>query len=222
MARPAGSNSQEGDVMNVRYFLPLAAAALSFSLGAAAHASAEVGKPAPALEEKCEEGKTHKIADFKDKVVVLVWTNPGDADGKGGCPFITGRMAAGTFEKQAQAVKEAGGVYVAVNSSHFNTAETSKAVKEKNKLSFPTLIDTDGSMGEAYGARTTPHVIVVGKDGNVVYNGALNDNESTEASKDADAKDYVLDAVKAAVKGEKPAVSETKPYGCSVKYKKKG
>jgi peroxiredoxin len=199
-------------------FIP--ALAVAFGIASSVHASAEVGKAAPSFEAKDENGVAHKLADFKDKVVVLTWTNPGDAEGKGGCPYITGRVTAGIFEKQAKAVKEAGGVYVAVNSSHFNTAEISKAVAEKNKLSYPTLIDSDGKIGAAYGAKTTPHVVVIGKDGNVVYNGALNDNESTDATKDADAKDYVLAAVKAAVAGEKPEVTETKPYGCSVKFKK--
>lgn len=206
--------------MKIRSLIPAVALALSFGMTSAAYAEAEVGKPAPNFELKDENGDTHKLADYKGKVLVLFWTNPGDADGKGGCPFITGRMKAGVFEKQAKAVTAAGGVYLAVNSSHFNTAEISKAVAEKHKLSFRTLIDSEGIMGKAYGARTTPHMIVIGKDGNVVYNGAINDNESTDASKDEGAKDYVLAAVQAAVKGETPEVTSTKPFGCSVKYKK--
>jgi hypothetical protein len=63
-------------------------------------------------------------------------------------------------------------------------------------------------------------MFVIGKDGKVVYNGALNDNETTDASKDAEARDFVIEAVRAAAKGEAPEVSETKPFGCSVKFKK--
>ena len=62
-------------------------------------------------------------------------------------------------------------------------------------------------------------MFVINKEGKIVYDGALNDNNSTEVEKDDAATNYVVQAAEAAAKGEVPKVTKTKPYGCGVKYK---
>jgi hypothetical protein len=65
--------------------------------------------------------------------------------------------------------------------------------------------------------KTTPQMFVIAKDGTLVYQGAIDDkaNPSHDPRK---ARNYVREAVEKLRAGEKIAVSETKPYGCSVKY----
>ena len=82
----------------------------------------------------------------------------------------------------------------------------------KNKIEAPALIDGDGKVGHAYGAKTTPHCFVIGKDGKLAYDGAIDDKGS---------KNYVVDAVKALKEGKTVEPATTKPYGCSVKYARK-
>ena len=80
------------------------------------------------------------------------------------------------------------------------------------RMEVPALIDGDGKVGHAYGAKTTPHCFVIGKDGKLAYDGAIDDKGS---------KNYVVDAVKALKEGKAVEPATTKPYGCSVKYARK-
>jgi peroxiredoxin len=177
-------------------------------------------KQAPDFKGKDADGKEHSLSDYKGKVVVLEFTNPGSpVTGKGGCPFMTGRYEKGSMQRIADKVQADGAVYLAVNSNHYNTPEDSKEIAKKHNVKYPVLQDADGTIGKAFGAKTSPHMFVIGKDGALVYDGALNDNKSTEPDKDADAKNYVQLAVAAANKGELPADTKTEPYGCGLKYK---
>jgi hypothetical protein len=75
------------------------------------------------------------------------------------------------------------------------------------------LMDASGKVGHAYGAKKTPHVFIVDGAGNLAYMGA-------PISEDGK-KMYAAEAVKAIKAGKKPEPSETKAYGCGVKYAKK-
>ncbi len=174
-------------------------------------------KKAPEFSGQDAEGKTHSLSDYNGKVVVLEFTNPGSpVTGKSGCPFMVPRYEQKIMQNLAKSVQDKGGVYLAVNSGHYNTAADSKAVSDKYSITYPTLVDTSGTIARALGAKTTPHMFVINKEGNVVYDGALNDNPSPDVSKDASATNYVAQAVEAASKGEVPATTKTKPYGCGV------
>ncbi len=183
-------------------------------------AMAQDAKKAPDFTVQDENGKSHSLADHKGKIVVLEFTNPGSpVSEKSGCPFVVPRYEAKTFQNLAKEVADAGGVYYAVNSAFYNTAADSKAISDKYGVTHPTLLDTSGTMARAYEARTTPHMFVINKEGNIVYSGALNSNATPDVDKDAASTNYVMDAVAAASKGEMPATTRTKPYGCGIKIK---
>ena len=82
-------------------------------------------------------------------------------------------------------------------------------------MPFPVLIDADGKVGTAYGAKTTPHMFVIAPDGVLAYQGAIDDDRSVPELGETN---YVADALKALAAGEKVATPSTRPYGCSVKY----
>lgn len=177
-------------------------------------------KAAPEFKAKDANGKEHSLADYKGKVLVLEFTNPGSpVSGKGGCPFMVPRYEKQVMQKVADKVSALGGTYLAVNSNNYNTAEDSKEIAKKYDVKFDTLLDSDGTIGKAIGAKTTPHMFVINKEGKIVYDGALNDNASPDISKDETATNYVVQAVEAASKGEVPKVTQTKSYGCGIKYK---
>ena len=61
-------------------------------------------------------------------------------------------------------------------------------------MPFPILLDESGAVGRAYGAKTTPHMFVIGKDGKVAYSGAIdNDPSPTEPGE----RNYVISALRA-------------------------
>jgi peroxiredoxin len=79
----------------------------------------------------------------------------------------------------------------------------------------PYLHDEDQSVARAYGARTTPDVFVIGRDGTLAYRGAP----------DADYKDpaagaaWLRGAIEAALADRPAEPAETEPVGCSVKWR---
>ena len=181
---------------------------------------AQSPEKAPDFTAQDENGKTHSLADYMGKVLVLEFTNPGSpVSGKGGCPFMVPRYEQKVMQNLAAKVEAQGGAFLSVNSNFYNTAADSKAIAEKYQVKHHTLLDTSGTIARAYQAKTSPHMFVINKDGNIVYNGALNDNASPDASKDASATPYVEQAVAAAIKGEMPATTKTKSYGCGLKLK---
>ena len=70
------------------------------------------------------------------------------------------------------------------------------------------------------GALTTPHMIVIGKDGKVAYNGAIDSINSTDAADIEKADKHVVAALDALLSGKTVELAKTKPYGCGVKYAK--
>ena len=87
---------------------------------------------------------------------------------------------------------------------------------EEAEVEIPMLMDYDGKVGKAYGARTTPHMFVIDTEGTLVYQGALSDDPRGKEGKDADT--HVTRVVHQLIKGEEVSPNYVKPWGCSVKY----
>jgi hypothetical protein len=101
----------------------------------------------------------------------------------------------------------------------FDTPEGhNKTAKEKGTNATAILIDADGTVGKAYGAKTTPHMYVIDAEGQLVYQGAIDDKRSTSPDDIASSKNYVSAALDAVLAGEAVEVAKTTPYGCGVKY----
>lgn len=92
--------------------------------------------------------------------------------------------------------------------------------KEK-KYPFPYLFDAGQKVTDQYGAKRTPHIFIVSKTvkGNIVeYVGAIdNDPEGTKTEKIK----YAEDVIAALKSNQKPAITQTKEIGCTVKRKAK-
>lgn len=195
--------------MNIKHTLTIACAILAApALVTADDPTAVVGEAAPAFSLQDESGATHTLAQYEGQVVVLEWTNPE-------CPYVVRHYDADTMENLAASYGGQEVVWLAVNSSHFNTAEDSTTWKTAEGFGYATLLDVDGSVGHAYGARTTPHMFVVAADGSLAYAGAVDDNPR---GTNDEVTNYVGGAVSALLAGETPSPSSTEPYGCSVKY----
>ena len=79
------------------------------------------------------------------------------------------------------------------------------------------LDDSSGQIGKAYGMRTTPHMFLIDKNGVLAYQGAIDDRPSPEGDPRT-ARNYVREAVQQLQAGNRVTVTQTKPYGCGVKY----
>jgi peroxiredoxin len=180
---------------------------------AAAFAAGEVGTNAPGFELKGIDGKTHSLADYKGKVVVLEWVNPH-------CPFSDRHAREKTMSELAKQHGEV--VWLGINSTNsrsdnFESPADYQGYVQRNGISYPVLYDETGSTGHAYGARTTPHMFIVDAQGKIAYNGAIDDDPSGRKAK-PERVNYVGKGLDAERGGGKPDPAATKPYGCTVKY----
>jgi hypothetical protein len=125
------------------------------------------------------------------------------------------------------AAKEANVVWLSIISSAPGTQgfvtneEANELTKSRNAFPSHVLQDTEGSVGKAYGAKTTPHMYLIDKAGILKYQGAIDDAGGRGFMfKDlSEAKNYIISALIELNKGTEITDPITKPYGCSVKYK---
>ena len=180
---------------------------------AAAGPGVDVGDTAPGFTLKGTAGREVSLADFKGKVVVLEWTNPD-------CPFVQRHYKEGSMKNLTSAYSESMGVvWLTINSTNYMDAAANAGFVKAEGITWPVLVDQDGTVGHAYGAATTPHMFVIDAKGTVVYNGAIDDDP--RGNMEAGARtNYVSDALNDIAAGKAVSTPETKPYGCSVKYKK--
>ena len=132
--------------------------ALSDSSGDSAEGleSTLVGKPAPTFELDLLDGKTFRLMDHKNKILVLdFW-----ASWCGPCLQVMPQVDRVTREFADQNVE-----LVAINLEE--TAERVKAALERLQLSIPVALDRDGRAAEKYGATSIPQTVIIGRDGNV-------------------------------------------------------
>jgi peroxiredoxin len=190
------------------------AAAAAFSTLANA---ATVGKPAPDFTLTDINGKKVSLADFKGKNVVLEWNNPA-------CPFVVKHYDTSNMQSTQKASVSGDTVWLTINSTNPKhqdfMANDKLAAYVKDKAAVPTsyLVDSDGKVGQAYQAKTTPHMYIIDTKGTLVYNGAIDDKRSAKKEDVAGATNYVTAAMKDLKAGKAIGNASNTPYGCSVKY----
>lgn len=176
------------------------------------------GQKAPSFKLIDQNNKEVSLSNFKGKTVVLEWYNKG-------CPFVRKHYDSSNMQKSQQLAKDKGIVWLSIVSSAAGKqgylADAREALsqleKEKSKASH-LLLDTNGSVGKAYGAVTTPQMVLIDKNGIVQYQGAMDSIPSANQDDIKEATNYIEKAMLANLEGKEIKPSKTKPYGCSVKY----
>ena len=191
--------------------------ALMFAALPAVAATAVVGQPAPAFSVTDSSGKAVSLADFKGKTVVLEWVNPG-------CPYVRKHYDSANMQGTQKSATDKGVVWLSVNSTaqgHYDykkPADMAAWMQSQKGAATHTLMDSDGKIGKAYGARTTPHMYVVDAKGTLAYAGGIDDTPSANPADVKTAKNHVNAALGDVLAGKPVAQATTRPYGCSVKY----
>ena len=194
-----------------------AALASTLAFAGAVQANATVGQPAPAFTLTDTKGATHSLADFAGKTVVLEWFNHE-------CPFVKKHYGAGNMQRQQAAATGKGVVWLTINSSapgkqgHVNAEQANAILGEWKASPTAFLLDHDGTVGQAYGAKTTPHMFVIDGSGVLRYNGAIDSNPSADPADIPGATQYVDAALGDLAANRAVARGTSQPYGCSVKY----
>lgn len=177
----------------------------------------KVGDQAPDFTGTDSHGQTHKLSDYRGKFVVLEWHN-------NGCPFTKKHYDSGNMQRLQKEWTNKGVVWFTVISSstgsqgYVTADEENEYMQKMHAAPTAALLDAKGNIGHLYGAKTTPHMFVINPQGQVIYNGAIDDKPTPDPADINGANNYVSDALQQAMAGQAVAVATTRPYGCSVKY----
>ncbi len=174
----------------------------------------EPGDTAPGFNLKNVDGNMVSPEDYPDaKGFIVVFT-------ANTCPI------AKAYEDRIIALgkkyNSIGYPVIAINANRpgLFSGDTFEKMQKKSKsksFSFPYLFDEGQIVTDQYGARVTPHIFLLKKEGSqykVVYTGAIdNDTQNANPNKTL----FVEDAISALEAGEEIKVASTKAIGCTVK-----
>ncbi len=184
--------------------------------GAPAGAPA-VGKPAPAFQSVDTNGGKHSLADYRGKWVVLEWLNHD-------CPYVRKYYDNNAMQALQKKWSAKDVVWLSVVSSapgkqgHFPNEKANSLTKDKGATPKAVLVDSSGTVGRAYDARTTPHMFVINPEGTLMYMGGIDDKATSRAADLKSARPHVDIALTEAMAGKPVSVPTSEPYGCNVKY----
>lgn len=171
------------------------------------------GAEAISFELPGVDGQTHKLGDYGDKNAVIVMFTCNH------CPYVRAwedRMV------QIQADYADRGVqFIAINANDpvkypDDNFEAMKARAAEKNFNFPYLHDESQEIAQAYGAERTPELFVFDRAGKLQYHGAIDDNYDNPAEVK---EHYLRAALDAILVGETPPTAQTKPVGCTIKWK---
>lgn len=204
--------------MKLLAYATAATLASTLALATPAFAKIATGSTVSDMNVVDSEGVTHNLSDFAGKRVVLEWTNEG-------CPYVKKHYKTNNMQDlQREATADGDTVWLSVISSapgkqgHKNNVEVAQWKAKHDVAATAVIMDEAGDMGQAFSARTTPHMYIIDEDQTLVYQGAIDDNSSSNAATVPGAKNYVRAALAELDAGDAVSVTDTQPYGCSVKY----
>jgi peroxiredoxin len=159
------------------------------------------------------DGKSHSLEDHQDKSAVAVIFTCNH------CPY------ARAWEDRIVAIQNdyagRGLQVLAINANDARKypddgfPQMRRRAEEKG-FNFPYLHDASQEVAASYGAERTPEVFLFDGDGRLAYHGAVDDDYDDPA---AVREHYLRDAVEAVLAGKEPPVTETRPVGCTIKWK---
>lgn len=182
-----------------------------------ANAAVKIGDAAPNFSLSGDDGKTHALADYKGKIVVLEWTNAG-------CPFVKKQYSGGTMQGLQKTYTAKDVVWLSIISSapgkqgHVDAKGAAELSASRGAKPTHVLLDPTGDTGRLYEAQTTPHMFIVDKAGKLAYAGGIDSIASTDAADVAKATPYVKNALDELLANKPVTTALAKPYGCPIKY----
>jgi len=182
-----------------------------------ADATARVGDPAPAFRVSDADGRTRELSQFAGKVMVLEWTSPS-------CPFARAQYESGVMQQLQRMATGQGMVWLTVLSAHpsrrdyLPPAKAAVFHRARGGASTALLLDSDGAMGRAYGARVTPHVFIIAADGRLAYAGGAGDKATMNPQEVRASRSYIRAALEDLAAGRKVSTPSSRPFGCAIAY----
>jgi peroxiredoxin len=169
----------------------------------------KIGDLAPAFNLPGTDGEDHSYADGFVNVVIFTCNH---------CPYALAwedRLLDAGRDYEPRGVN-----FFAINpnDAELKPADSFEAMKARvaaHPWPFPYLRDESQEVARSYGALTTPDIFVFDGSGRLAYRGA----PDGDYEDDSQGARWLRDAIDAIIAGDAPVPAETKPAGCSVKWK---
>ena len=171
-----------------------------------------VNDPAPVWKDlPGVDGKSHSLADLdaKKPVIAVFTCNSCDV----ATDYEDRIIAFAEKHKDDAAV-----VAICASAKPADALPRLQERAEQKKFPYAYLFDKSQAVGQAYGANYTPEFFLLSPgepaERRILYMGAMDDSTYADKVKTT----YLESALAAALKGEAPALQETAPRGCRIKY----
>src|ERR1700693_3889725 len=177
-----------------------------------------VGSSAPDFSLSDAKGGTHSLSQYKGKYVVLEWFNPE-------CPFVKKHYGSDNMQKLQQEYTGKGVVWLTIDSNapgaegNITPEQAQKIMASWKTHQTALLLDPESTVARSYGAKNTPDMVVINPEGKIVYEGAIDSKATPNPADIPNSTNYVKVALEESLAGKTVTNANTKPYGCSVKYK---
>jgi peroxiredoxin len=163
---------------------------------------------APAFSATTASGDKINSKQYKGKVIVLEWLNPE-------CQFTQyGYQRGKVVDLAKQYAKNKDVVWLGVSSTKLKKPSSLSDFIEQFKIVHPVINDASGQIARLYYAQSTPHFMVVGKDGKIAYSGAF--DNSLPKPKDGKITGYVANALKEVLEGKPVTIPTISPAGTPI------
>src|SRR2546421_4271164 len=177
-----------------------------------------VGTAAPDFSLKDTKGQSHSLSQYKGKTVVLEWFNPE-------CPFVKKHYGSDNMQKLQKEFTDKGVVWLTIDSNapgtegNLTPEQAQKVATSWKTQQTALLLDPDGKVGRAYGSKNTPNMVIINPEGKIAYEGAIDSKATPNPADIPSSTNYIKAALDQSLAGKSISTPQTKPYGCSVKYK---
>ena len=180
-------------------------------------ALAKINNPAPIFEGITTQGTTIDLRQFKGQPIILEWKNHE-------CPFVIKHYQSKNMQQLQQYAKDNNTVWISIISSapgkqgYVSNKQANLIAKKESSKADHIILDTTGSIGQKYNAKTTPHMFLINENGKLVYQGAIDSIRSANPKDILSATNYVKQALDELLNNQTISIPSTKAYGCSIKY----
>jgi mono/diheme cytochrome c family protein/peroxiredoxin len=163
--------------------------------------------PRKPLEGVDLAGKEHRLGEKSEtKAVVVLFLSTQ-------CPISNGYLP--ELNELASTYRRRGADFYGVISDPSVTRANALKHRDEYHIQFPVLFDGSGELRLALSPTHTPQAFVLNQFDRMIYSGAINDRHvKLGQKKDAAARSFLEDAIKAAIDGRPPAIGKTRPVGC--------
>jgi peroxiredoxin len=174
--------------------------------------STALSETAPSFSLPGVDGRSHSLDDYGDAPALVLVQSCNH------CPYVQaweGRLIA-----IQQDYAERGARIVAISSNDVashpeDSFEQMQVRAQEQGFNFDYLYDESQNIARELGSERTPEVFVFDGDRRLVYHGAIDDSRDETAV----TAHYLRDALDAVLAGTVPAVADTPPVGCTVKWR---